>query len=350
MAAKFDVSALTLNAEEVKEVSKVIVEQAFINGNLADIHDIQTGIAHKQQILFVDNLPVGGKALSGCTPAEIAALGFTQKYWDPALVAGRFTHCANDENKLFKILKKATNVYPDFFEGLGNDVERMVSAIILTHIEESVLAKAWFSDTAAALIAGGGVFKAGTDVAIFNQFDGIFKQIFADATIPKTAIAKNAGANYAAQVLTDAEAFAVVKGVYDKADSRLKSSPDGRIMVTSEIYYGYLNHIQTTQNAGGIITTMIDGVVKVSYMGVPVMNMGTWTRNIIDFQDTGVKLNVPHRAVYTVKANIPLGTLSQDDLQNLDSFYYRKDNQNIIDYGYFLDAKLGEAYMTSVAY
>ncbi len=353
--AKFDVSALTLNPTEVSEVSEVIVEQAFVNGNLSSIHDIQTGISHKEQILFLSRMGIGGKALTNCTPAEIAGLNFTEKFWNPALVAGRFTHCANDENGLFKILKQASNVYPEFFNRLDSQELKLVVALMLTHMEESIQAKVWFSDTDAddyddTNSTGTGVFTNGTDFGVFNQFEGLFKQIFADSAIPKYAITQNTGNSYANQTITDAQAFAIIKNVWANADSRLKSQADGQILVTSDIYYGYLNHIETTEGSGGITSMMVDGVNMITYRGVPVINMEHWTRNITEYQNNGTKLNLPHRAVYTTPGNIPIGTLSQSDLQNLRSIFDEVNNENIIDYGYFLDAKFGESYMASVAY
>ena len=355
MARKFDVSALTLSPDEVRDVAEVIVEQAFENGRLSDIHDIQTGISHQMQILFASRLGIGGKALTNCTPEEIAGLNFTQKYWNPALVAGRFTHCANDEHSLFKILKEATNVYPEFFNRLDSQELKLVIALLLTHIEESVLAKVWFSDTLADDYAdtngtGSGVFTNGTDFGVFNQFEGLFKQIFADASIPKHTIAKNAGVNYAAQELAAGEGHTILKSVYRKADSRLKSKANAVFLVTSDVFDNFLDTIEDKEFNGGIVTTLTDGREVVKYRNKVLINMESWKRNIEEFQDNGTKWNLPHRVVFTTPENIPVGTLSDGDMENLRSIFDEPNNLNIIDYGYFLDAKLGEGYMTSVAY
>ena len=91
MATKIDVSALTLNTEEAQQISEAVIEKVFVQGKLNQIHDVQTGISMQKQIVFVDNLDVGGEALTGCTPAEQAGLTMTEKVWTPALVAGRFS-------------------------------------------------------------------------------------------------------------------------------------------------------------------------------------------------------------------------------------------------------------------
>jgi hypothetical protein len=350
MAAKFDVSALTLSQAEVTDIAKIIIEQAFVNSALAMEHEVLTGVAYDEQILFLDQMAIGGKALTGCTPAEIDGLVFSEKVWTPKLIAGRLTHCANDENQLFKILKKAQSVYPDFFDRQNSQEIKLLLALITTHIEESVRAKVWFSDTAAALIAGGGVFKAGTDVGIFNQFDGLFKQIFADATIPKVSITENAGLTYAAQKVASDDAVTYLESVYDNADSRLQSNPEAKFYLTPDIWTGLLKEIADKEANGGIVTTLTDGRKELTYMGIPVIRKNDWDRVIKTYQDNGTVYNIPNRIVLTTAGNIPVATLNEGDMQNLRSFYDQVTNSNYVDYGYYLDAKFGQSYMASVAY
>lgn len=350
MAAKFDVSGLTLNPEEVTEAGSVIVEKAFISGRLSDNYDVQTGISHDQQIVFLAKMGISGKALTSCTPAEIGGLTFTQKTWTPKLIAGRFTNCANDENRLFKILKKAKNVYPDYFDRDGSPELQLVSALILMSMDESIPAKAWFSDTAADEFSGAGVFTNGTDLDLFNQFDGLWKQILADGAIPRYTIAKNAGANYAAQALAADEGLAILKAVYSGADSRLKGHPDAKFYVTGEVYESFMDTVESKEYNGGIVKTLIDGRTTLSYKGITVYKELSLDEVIRSFQDNGTKWNTPHRVVLTTPENMPIGTLSDGDLSSLRSIFDEPQNTNIIDFGYFLDAKLGESYMASVAY
>ena len=131
MASKIDVSALTLNTEEAQSVSEATHEKVFISGELADIHSIETGVQHQQQIVFVANLDVGGEALTGCTPAEQDGLVLTEKVWTPALIAGRFSHCAADLNQLLKLYRKAQRVEPDFYDRVASEELGMLMAKII---------------------------------------------------------------------------------------------------------------------------------------------------------------------------------------------------------------------------
>lgn len=347
--AKFNVAALTLSPSEVENVAQVIVEQGFINGRLSENYDIQTGIGHDQQIVFLAKMGISGKALTNCTPAEIGNLTFTEKTWTPKLIAGRFTHCANDENQLFKILKQATNVYPDFFDRTQSQELQLVIALILMSIEESVPAKAWFSDSTAAVFPGGN-FTIGTDLGLFNQFEGLWKQIFADATIPRYTIAKNAGVTYALQGLATDEADTILQAVFDNADSRLKGNPNAKFYVTSEIYWNMMRTVKTKEYNGGVVLTLLDGRQSLSYYGIPIYNELVFDHVIQTYQDDGTVWHLPHRVALSVDTNMPFGTLSESDLENLRSVYDEPNNQNILDFGYFLDAKFGESYLASVAY
>jgi len=351
MASKFDVSALTLNPEEAQQISEAVVEKVFMQGELSQIHDIETGISMQKQVVFIDNLGVGGEALTGCTPAEQDGLTFTQKYWTPALVAGRFTHCANDLNVLLKIFKKAQKVEPDYYDRIGSEEMGILMAKIVDALKVSVLAKVWLSDTAADDFTGGGNFTdSGFNAGLWNQFDGLWKQIFADGAVPRYTITENGGATYLLQALTAGKSQTIFQNLYENADSRLLGDPDAQILVTRSIWDNFLALIETKEANGGIVTTMADGRITMTYRGIPIVLMNEWDRTNKLYQNDGTVTFRPHRAILTTPSNIKIGTLSESDLQNLESFYDQTLKTNIVDYGYFLDAKFGESYMASVAY
>jgi len=349
-STKIDVSGLTLNPEEAQMISEAVNEKVYISGELSQIHDIQMGVSMKSQIVFVNNLDVGGEALTNCVPAEQGALAMTQKYWEPALVAGRFTHCANDLNVLLKIFKRAQKVEPDFYDRIGSEEMGLLMAKIIDSLKVSISAKAWLGDKAAAIQPGGNFTIVGFNAGLWNQFDGLWKQIFAASAVPRYTIAENAGVSYAAQVLGANKGQTIFQSLYDQADSRLLADPEAQFLVTRSIWDNYLKTTETTQGNGGILTRQEDGTVSLNYRGIPVIKMDEWDRTIRKYQDDLTVHYRPHRALLTSPANIPLATLSESDLDNLESFYDPKDKTNIVDYGYFLDAKWLEDYMGSVAY
>ena len=350
MATKLDVAALSLNTEEAQSVSEAVLERVFVQGELNNVHDIQTGIQHDQQIVFVDNLDVGGEAMSGCTPVEQGSLTLTEKLWKPKLIAGRFKHCANDLAQLLKLFKKAQRVNPDHFDRINSEELGILMVKISEAIKTSVHAKIWLGDTAAAVQAGGNFTIANFNVNLWDQFDGLWQQIFADGDIKRFTISENTGVSYAAQVLAADKGRTILQTVYENADPRLIGASDAQFIVTRTIWDNYMTTIENKQGNGGIIERLENGVLSIRFRGIPVKVDYEMDRIIRKFQDDLTVHFRPSRCLLTVPSNIPIATLSTDDLQNLTSIYDPVGLQNIIDYAYYLDVKHGESYLSSVAY
>jgi len=350
MASKIDVSGLTLNAKEVESASEAVFEKVFMDTKLSQVHDIMSGVSMKEQIVFIANLAIGGEALSGCTPAEQDSLVLTEKFWEPALVAGRFTHCANDLNQLLKIFRRAQKANPDFFDRIGSEEISILVARIVDSLSRSIDAKVWFAAKNAAIQPGGDFTIVGFNAGIWDQFDGLWEQIFADADVPVYTITENSGVTYVLQALAAGESLNIFQGMYGVADSRLLSDPDAQILVTRSIWDNYLTLTETKEYNGGITKRLDNGQMAMNYRGIPIVMMDAWDRNILEYQNDLTVTVLPHRALLTVPSNIPIATLNESDLSNLESFYDKVTKSNYVDYAYYLDAKFGESYLAVAAY
>lgn len=352
--ALIDVSALTLNPQEVTEINKVIFEKVYNNPLISDIHEIETGILMKTQIVLANRINrVLGKASVGCTPNAETGFTMSQKYWEPVREDFRLTHCQADMPALLKIFKKDAKMNPDFYDAIGSEELGVIVAAVSDAMIESLITKIWFADTAAATISGGGVFTNGTDVARFNTFNGQFKQIFADVpTIASNyvAITQNAGASYVAQALPADSALEYFKTMFRKADKRLVKDGSAQLLVTASLFDNFVDTLENKTIANGFLDRAEDGSVNIRYRGVPIKMMDIWDRVIDQYQDNGTKWNLPHRAILTNKSNIPVGTMSEEDLTALDSFYDKTDKTNYIDAVYTIDTKHLENYLTVAAY
>lgn len=350
-------SSFAFNREELKDWSKVINELTFGDPTLNELHDIEQGIKYNQQIVFAGRMGLMGKKVTGCTPNAVDGIALTEKTWTPVDMDFRLEHCSADVNAQDKLIRQMAKMNPDFYnviEGSQNVVGNFLVAKVIEGFNENLLRQAWFSDTAAALTTGGGVFKVGTDLGYFNSLNGFFKQIFTE--IPTTdakyvAIAKNAGASYSAQALASGDAIATLKAMYAKADSRLLDSGSAKFYVTRTIWDGYLNDLESIQNSGAG-NTMINenGQVSLTYRGIPVVKIEVWDRVIAAYQDNGTKWNLPHRAVLSTPMNLPIGTLATDDFGALEAFYDQYHKVNVIDGVYTIDAKHLQKYLTVAAY
>lgn len=352
MASLIDISGLTLNTEEAKEIGKLIIEKAFVQGSLADIHDIETGVEHDMQIPFAGQIADSLKAASGCTPNAGSGVVMTEKVWTPKIYDSRWEHCAADLNKLFKLFQKAQRINPDFYDRISSQEMGVIYALIEQMLETNLPNKVWFSDTAADDVDGSGVFTSGTDLDLWNVIDGLFKQIFADSDIPRVTISENGSASYALQDsdLSDQDAYDYLESVVNAADSRLLADPSAKILATRSITDRYKNHLRTNTLGAGFLDVTENGKPTLYFDGFEVVTMHEWDRTIRSAQDDGTTYNLPHRIVFTTPENIPVATLSESDLSTLDSFYDQYRKSNIVDVAFSLDAKFLESYMAVAAY
>jgi len=354
MASAINNGTFTFNPEELKDLSMIINELTWQDPTLAEMHDVVEGIKYNTQIVFAGQIGLMGKAVTGCTPNEISGITLTEKFWTPVREDFRLTQCSADVDAQDKLVNQMARMNPDFYniiEGSQSSVGQYLVAKIIERLPEELFRKVWFNDVDADTIANGGVLTNGTDPDYFNTFDGFFKQMFADATIAKTTITKNAAASYALQALATVDSIAVLKDMYAKADSRLLNAPDLKFRVTRTLWDGYLNDLENLQNSGAGNTFINEnGQMTLLYRGIPVVKQEIWDRTIASYENNGTKWNLPHRAVLSTNANLKVGTLAQGDFGEIDAFYDRVTKKNYMDGIYSIDAKHMESYLSVIAY
>lgn len=351
--ALINADGLTLNAREAETVSEVIFQRVYNDSDLAEFHEIETGIDVKTQIAFAGRLGLLGKKTTGCTPHEAGGFELTEKYWTPVLEDFRLKHCQADMPALLKMFRKSQRINPDFFDAVGTQEFGVIISAVETAMLENMHRKIWFNDTAAETIADGGVFKNGTDLDYFNSFDGLFKQIFTEVpsnALNRVVISANAGNSYATQVLAEDAALAIFEKMVTAADERLVSAEDSFILASRSLADNYRATLRNKNLGSGFLEVVEEGRPKLYFDGIEVKVRYDWDRYTKTYQDNGTKWNLPHRAVFTTKSNIPVGTLSEEDLTKLDVFYDKTLKTNIMDAAYTIDAKHLESYMTVAAY
>jgi hypothetical protein len=310
----------------------------------------------KSQIPFVGTLGDIGKLISGCGfPDGGQTLAFTEKFWEPALVGGRLIHCANDLSPLVKLFEKAQKANPEYFDKTDSEELGVVIVAIEQALKVMVKRLVWFGDKVADNIAGGGVYKDGVDVSFYTPINGLWKQILAEIPTNSTnyvAITANAGASYAEQVLGAGVGLSTLRAMYNKATPEFHQAiADGAVAkfyVTRELAQNYIDGLETASLAFQL-AGVESGGIGLNYRGIPISIKDEWNAHL-KRQDNGTKFNLPNRALLTVKANIPVATLSEDDLKTVDSFYDQKDKSNYMDFAVFLDAKFLSADLAVAAY
>jgi len=344
---------LTLHAREAETVSEVIFARVFNESDLAEYHEIETGIDVNTQIAFAGRLGLLGKKTVGCQPNEAGGFALTEKFWTPVLEDFRLRHCQADMPALFKMFRKSQRINPDFFDAVGSQEFGVIISAVETALQENIHRKVWFNDTAAATTANGGVFKVGTDLDYFNSFNGLFKQLFTAVTagkVTRVPIDVNTGAGYNAQALAADAAIGIFEKMVTGADERLVAADDAFILASRSLADNYRATLRNKNLGSGFMEVTEGGRPKLLFDGIEVKVRYDWDRYIKTYQDNGTKYNLPHRAVFTTKSNIPVGTLSDADLSKLDVFYDKTLKTNFMDAAYTIDVKLLEEYMVVAAY
>jgi hypothetical protein len=343
MAHVLNTSALTLNPKESPEFEAFIQERIFEQPILASIHRIWPGIKMKEQIVFASLMGKTGIADAACTrPASGATSVMTQKYWEPANIGDTFVLCQAEVNALFKAYYDKITAYAQKFDIEGSDEMRFIAALVEDSASKAIARIVWFGHKAvAAAGANTAGLKAAGDVKFYSMIDGLWTQIFAAVT---------AGTVQKADVKTSSEL--TFDEMWLKADVRLRAAADKQLLVSRTIFDNYTKSLRDkSQNFTIELTT--EGMQTVRWNGIPVVNMETiWDLNLNDFvSDTTTNgAYLPERAILTVPANIPVGTLNEGDFDQLEAWYNRDERQNKIAYGMTIDAKVLEGYMIVAAY
>src|SRR5574344_242533 len=179
MASLIDTADLTLNEQEALNVSEAVFESVYTKPVIESAHQVMTGIQMKTQIPFFGLMGLVGKVSSGCTPnASAEKVNLTEKYWDPALVDFRLTHCQGDVSQLFKMWKRS-RIALGTWEEVDNEMMAFITDRGVDAVYEAILRISQFGDTGAKLVANGGYITAGKDIAFLTMINGLWQQVFA---------------------------------------------------------------------------------------------------------------------------------------------------------------------------
>lgn len=362
MAANIDISALTMNPIEVEAISEFIVEKTFSDPVLNSIHAVWTGVQMKEQIVFASQLGLTGIKDSACArPNSGAESVLTQKYWEPANIGDTLIHCQKDVNSLFKAYYTKIQKYTDLYDITGTDLEKFFSVLLTEAAMKSVFRIAWLGDlNVAASGAAADGLKAAANVKFYDQIDGLWEQIFdgvtaGDITHSTTKLAAlNALTSTATQVvLASGDSVAVFEDMWAKADSRLRGDASAQLLCSREVFENYRQYLQGKGENFSIDYTM-DGLPSLKWNGINVVNMeNVWDLRLrADFEQdsTNNAYYLPNRVVLSTPSNLPIATLNEADMSELDVWYEKKERQSYSAFGYTLDAKVLEDYMIVVNY
>ena len=350
-----DFSAFTLNNQGVTDLNKVLFTTAFTESNLFDICTPQTGVVDGQKLDYVDNMGEVGVAGRGCDPTYTSvAIKGLEKAWALGDWSIPKKICYSTlENT---IAKWSLNTGTDRDDLTSTDFwDKIMLPLLDKALTDFYWRSSWFGDTAAKNIANSGVITAGVDVNLFKMCDGLWKRLFAIAganAAQRTPIAANAEATTADQksaIKTQGVALAIFDNILSDADSRIAAN-GGVLMVTNSLYQAFRRDYAQAYKDTIPFMEVAEGVSLPHYDGVPVKPVMEWDNLITKYENSGTKLNNPHRAVFSAKENLFVGTSAKDTFADFDVTFDKVSRNNYMYAASNVGTLVGEDDLVQVAY
>lgn len=354
MAQPLVTTNLTLNIKETPTFAEFINMQMFEQPALNAIHKVMQGVTMEQQMVIAGRMGKMGIADTACTrPSSGATVALEPKNTKPFPVGDTLVICQKDLNPLFKAYFDKVKTYRELYDISGSDEEIFLSLLVSDAAEKAVKRYAWFGDTAVPVAdADSAGVVAAASQKFYSAGDGIWKKIFASVLaggIKNVAISENTEATIVAQeTLAAGRAVEIFEQMWAKANPILKARPEKNMLVSNGLFENYRQHLESKGVVYDINITQ-NGLQSLKWNGIQIINMETiWDLDLkADFVDntTNDAYWLPNRAVLTIPENIPITTLNENDLTELESYYIQDDRLWKIAFGFtmeglFLDDEL----------
>ena len=351
---------ITWNGKEVMGYSESILTQFFEKPDLTQFHTIYSGIKAKQQIVFLGNLGLIGKSRATCdTTADGNTIDMSEKFWNPCSVGFRLEQCWKDLKESFWIWGLKNGIAKE--DLTGSDFDNFIQLVASDAMMEATLRMAWFGDvdSANANDTPTGHITAGVDVDYFNCFDGFWKQAFdivtADSTKRAGTITKNSGVSYTAQNFdstdtTNKVAIGYMEALVYNADYRLRSAKNKIIIATQSLVDQYVKELRSFSNVDASYQRIEGGYTAIMFEGIQIVGFSFLDRMIRAYQDNGTTYYLPHRAMFTTKDNLGIGTEQASNLEELKAFFSDYNEVYVLKALWNLDAKILQDHMIEVIY
>lgn len=329
MAGIIDLEKFTFCGKVLQSLSEMIMEDTIKGPALDAIHTVYNDIVTKTELGFIGEGGFVGVKDAGCGSQPRAFKAATRKLtWTPKEWEIFTEQCYTDLENSVAVYSLRTGVdIPDLTE---TDYVNIVLEVLDQAIKKFWYRLFWFNDTAAKNVSEGGIITDGIDTAYFDIIDGFFKQLTVQAAAnPKqrVTIAENAGETYAEQELTVANVQEYLRKVVFEAPLQLRNLSDRVILVTQSVYDAYEQSLMNACCLESARTTLLNGAEALKFKGIPVVALPIWDEIIQTAEDTGTKLNNPHRIVFTAKSVLGIGVDDITKFGNLEVWYDKKDKK-----------------------
>jgi hypothetical protein len=357
--AIFNISDFTFDRDQIRDLSEALFESGFAKPEVSKFHSVVEGIITDKQLPIIGRLNgLLGAGNGECNPtAGVNQFGGVDKTWRPKTISDRLVQCVSDLENTFWAWVDAKKFPREDVTGTTffNYVEELVSDLLV----ECIFRVVWFNDQDAEVIEEGGVITNGTPLAYFNKINGLWRQLFEigvsdPSRITKGLDTKNNQASYVLQAFdSDDTTNKVVSNLLLDmrlgADMRLRGKQNLVYTVTQSVADQYEREL-TFYNVNFTTERLENGISLLRSGGIEVYGFDFWDRIISQYYNDGSKLFKPHRAVLADPTNILVGVESVSQLSTLNVFYDQYRKENVIDFSFRIDAKIGIDYEVQTAH
>lgn len=325
----------------------------------------ETGVFNGKKLGYIDSMGDVGENHSGCDPtySKVNVTGI-QKEWELGDWEIAKEICYEDLENTIAETSLNTGTERAFLQDTPYwDV--ILMPLLEKAIKEMFWRIVWFGDKDAKNIASGGILKAGINPKLFNMCDGLWKRLQAiiaanpnqhteiAANSAKEGTGSDAKVTYAAQkngLYVPGTAIKIFDTLLSDADSRIFDDDSSAIFCTNSLFKALRTDIverygKTTMPFENVAT----GITLSEYDGRKIIALDIWDRMIKKYEDTGLALNCPHRAVVTSAENLFVGTNDKDKIASLSIHFNDKDRKNYIYAASKIGTLVGEDALVQVA-
>lgn len=356
-----DFSKFTVGNGAISDLRELLFLTLFKDPSIDLLVTTKTGVKDKQKLDFIDSLGEVGVAASGCNPSysKVNIQG-QEKEWNlGAWQIAKHVCYADIENTIGALgLNTGTDVA--YLE--NTPYWDVLMKLLQQAITEMFWRIAFLGDKDAKNLADGGILSAGVDPKLFQVCDGFWKRfqaIIAANPHQQTVISANVDKGSGTAVTYQSQKEAVRAGGYaiklidtllSDADSRIFDQPDASIYMTSSLFKALRSDVIAHYTNATMPFEQVAGGLHISqYDGVRIVVCDIWDRMIRKYEDTGICINNPHRAVVCAPGNLFLGTDDTDKIAQLRVSFNDETLYNNIFATSKLDTLVGEDALVQVA-
>ena len=341
MATMLDFTKFNFSTEEIRAVNELVFDAVLQAPEITMITTLYPGIVFNKQIGFIGEGAPVGKARQKCKPTpQQWKIGTRAVTWEPKPWEILIEDCwAELEDTAATYALNTGIARADF---TNTDYFDIVVSVLTVAIKKFIIRLVWFSDVDAEYVSDGGIISNDSDVELLTIIDGLWKQLIAQAVANpdrRVVIAENAGTTYATQKLSPNNVISYLEDLRYNAPILLRGQQSAFIACTQSFYDAYSKALKGFK-LESTYTNLVNGQATLTYDSVPLIPLPIMDEMILTFENTGTKLNSPHRALYVIKDILGVAVDGENSFEQMDIWYERKDRTVNFDAIGMADAKL----------